>query len=96
MQLRSTWIIAVATIPVVDNRMYNVGDRISFTNTTGTPLGAVRAVGLADKTDTGHTMTFVVVSKPATGSDDDGRSTLSPIAWTTPELDAEQLAVANV
>ena len=86
----------VATITVADNSQYNVGDKIKFTNTTGTPIGDVRALGMGDKTDTGQAMTFTVVSKPATGQ------TMmdiypKPIALDdTSNLDAEQLAVANV
>ncbi len=85
----------VATIPVADNRMYNVGDKIMFTNVTGLPLGPVRALGLADKTDTGQPMTFTVAAKPATGQ------TMidiypKPIALDDTALDAEQRAVANI
>ena len=83
----------VANIPVAASASYNVGDRVTFTNTTGTPLGAVRAVGLADKTDTGQAMTFVITAKPS--------ATMisvypKPIAVDDSSLTAEQAAPANV
>lgn len=84
----------VARIPVDSNASYNVGDKIKFTNTTGTPLGDVRAIGLADKTDTGQAMTFTVVAKPT------GTTMLDiypkPIANDDSSLDAEQKAVSNI
>ena len=83
----------LANIPVAASASYNVGDKIKFTNTTGTPLGDVTAVGLADKTDTGQAMTFTVVAKPS--------GTMisvypKPIALDDSTLDAEELASANI
>ena len=83
----------VANIPVAASASYNVGDKIQFTNTAGTPLGAVRAIGLADKTDTGQAMTFTVVAKPS--------GTMisvypKPIANDDSTLDAEELASSNI
>lgn len=49
-----------ASIPVAASASYNVGDKVRFSN-GGT---AVKAVGLADKTDTGVPMTFTIVGKP--------------------------------
>ncbi len=83
-----------ARIPVDANTSYNIGDKIKFTNTTGTPLGDVNALGLADKTDTGQPMTFTVVGKPM------GTTMLDiypkPIANDDSDLDAEQKAVSNI
>ena len=83
----------VANIPVANSASYNVGDKIQFTNTTGTPLGAVRALGLADKTDTGQAMTFSIVAKPS--------ATMisvypKPIAADDSTLDDEEEAYANI
>lgn len=83
----------VARIPVADNSDYNVGDRISFTNTTGTPLGSVMALGLADKTNTGQAMTFVIAAKTGTTMID---VYPKPIAADDSSLSAEELAVANI
>ncbi len=79
----------VANIPVAASTNYNIGDKLQFNN-AGT---AVRAVGLADKTDTGQAMTFTVVAKPS--------ATMltvypKPIALDDTALSAEQRAVANV
>ena len=83
----------LANIPVAASAAYNVGDKIKFTNTTGTPLGDVTAIGLADKTDTGQAMTFTVVSKPS--------ATMisvypKPIANDDSSLSAEEKASSNV
>lgn len=80
-----------ANIPVAASASYNVGDKIKFVNTTG---GDVRAVGLADKTDTGQAMTFTITAKPTATM-----ITVSPkpIALDdTSNLSAEELAVANI
>lgn len=83
----------VARVAVDDNSGYNIGDKVKFTNTTGTPLGDVLAVGLADKTNTGQPMTFTVTDKS-------GTNVLyvypKPIALDDTNLSAEQRAVANV
>src|ERR1043165_692217 len=49
-----------ATIPVTASAGYNIGDKVTFANGGVT----VKAVGLADKTNTGVAMTFTVVAKP--------------------------------
>lgn len=49
-----------ASIPVAASASYNVGDKVTFSNGGTT----VKAVGLADKTDTGVAMTFTIVGKP--------------------------------
>ena len=83
----------VATIAVDDNSNYNVGDRIKFTNTEGTPTGDVMALGLADKTNTDQPMTFVITGKTSTTMID---IYPKPIAADDSTLDDEQKAVANV
>lgn len=50
----------IAEIPVADSGSYNVGDKVTFSNAGTT----VKALGLADKTDTGQAMTFTIVAKP--------------------------------
>lgn len=79
-----------ANIPVTASASYNVGDRVTFNNTSG---GAVRAIGLADKTDTGQAMTFVITAKPS--------GTMitvypKPIAADDTALDDEEKAAANI
>ena len=79
-----------ANIPVAASANYNTGDRVTFTNTSG---GVVRSIGLADKTDTGQAMTFVITAKPS--------GTMitvypKPIAADDSTLDAEELASANI
>ena len=79
-----------ANIPVTASASYNVGDRVTFNNTSG---GAVRAIGLADKTDTGQAMTFVITAKPS--------ATMitvypKPIAADDTALDDEEKAAANI
>ena len=84
----------VARIPVDDNSSYNVGDRIKFTNTTGTTTGDIQSIGLADKTPTGQAMTFVIVAKPT------GTTMIDiypkPIANDDASLDDEQKAFSNI
>lgn len=53
-----------ATLPVAASGSYNVGDKVTFTNTATT----VKAVGLDDKTNTGEAMTFTIVAKPTATS----------------------------
>jgi len=50
----------IASIVVSDSSDYNLGDKVNMTNGGTT----VKALGLADKTDTGQAMTFTVVGKP--------------------------------
>lgn len=75
----------IAEIPVDDSTGYNVGDKVT--------IGAIQAVGLADKTATGQLMTFTVVGKP-------DATTLQiypkPIALDDAALSALQKAYANV
>lgn len=78
-----------ATIPVTASAAYNVGDKITFANGGNT----VKAVGLADKSDTGVAMTFTVIDKPT------GTSITiypKPIANDDPGLTALQKAYSNV
>lgn len=78
-----------ATIPVTASASYNVGDKITFANGGVT----VKAVGLADKTDTGTAMTFTIVAKPS------GTSITvypKPIALDDPALSTLEKAYANV
>lgn len=78
-----------ATIPVTASAGYNIGDKVTFANGGVT----VKAVGLADKTNTGVAMTFTVVAKPNATS-----ITVypKPIAFDDPGLSAVQKAYANV
>ncbi len=78
-----------ATIPVADSSSYNVGDKITFTNTSTT----VKSVGLADKTNTDQAMTFTIVAKP-TGTSI--RVYPKPIANDDPALTTTELAYSNV
>lgn len=48
----------IATIPVLDETGYNVGDKIAFLN----GADAVNSVGLDDKTETDQAMTFTIVA----------------------------------
>lgn len=78
-----------ATIAVTASAGYNVGDKITFANGGTT----VKAVGLADKSDTGIAMTFTVISKP------NGTSlqiSPKPIAFDDPALSALEKSYANV
>lgn len=78
-----------ATIPVTASAAYNIGDKITFANTAVT----VKALGLADKSDTGVAMTFTVIDKPT------GTSLTiypKPIAFDDPALTTLQKAYANV
>lgn len=78
-----------ATIPVTASASYNVGDKITFANGGTT----VKAVALADKTNTNVAMTFTVIDKPT------GTSITvypKPIALDDPGLTTLQKAYANV
>ena len=79
----------IATIPVAASASYNIGDKVTFTN-TATP---VESIGLADKTATGIAMTFTIVGKPS------GTSVEvfpKPIALDDPGLSALEASYANV
>lgn len=78
-----------ATIPVTASAGYNIGDKITFANTAVT----VKAVGLADKSDTNQAMTFTIVGKPT------GTSITvfpKPIALDDPALSTLEKAYANI
>lgn len=79
----------IASIAVAASASYNIGDKVTFSN-TGTP---VNALGLADKTDTGQSMTFSVVAKP-------DATTISvfpkPIAADDATLSTLEKAYANI
>lgn len=78
-----------ATIPVTASASYNVGDKVTFANTAVT----VKAVGLADKSNTGVAMTFTIVGKPS------GTSITvfpKPIALDDPALSTLEKAYANI
>ena len=79
----------LANIPVADSSSYNVGDRVMFVNNSVD----VMALGLADKTNTGQAMTFVITAKPSTTM-----ITVypKPIAQDDSALDAEERAVSNI
>ena len=79
----------IATIVVSDSTGYNIGDKVSFSNGATT----VKALGLADKSDTGQAMTFTIVAKP------NGTSISvfpKPIAYDDPALTATEQAYANI
>lgn len=73
-----------AVIPVNNSALLSVGDKIN--------IGAIKAVGLADKTDTNQLMTFTVVALP-----DATHMTVypKPIAAVDPALSLIELAYAN-
>jgi hypothetical protein len=78
-----------ATIPVAASASYAIGDKVTFANGGTT----VKAVGLADKTDTGVAMTFTIVGKPS------GTSVTifpKPIAFDDPALTPLQKQYANI
>jgi hypothetical protein len=78
-----------ATIPVAASASYNVGDKVTFANGGTT----VKALGLADKTNTGVAMTFTIVAKPNATS-----ITVfpKPIAFDDPALSALEKQYANI
>ena len=79
----------VATIAVAASASYNVGDKVSFSNSGVT----VKALALADKTDTNQAMTFTIVGKPS------GTSIQvypKPIALDDPGLTTIEAAYANI
>ena len=74
-----------AEFPVADSSSYNVGDKVT--------IGALNALGLDDKTDTGELMTFTIVAKPT------GTSVTvypKPIAADDAALSTLEKAYANV
>lgn len=78
-----------ATIPVADSSSYNIGDKFTVANGGTT----VKALALADKTDTGQAMIFTVVAKP-----DSTSITMypKPIAADDAALSTEEKAYANI
>lgn len=79
----------VATIPVTASASYNIGDKVTFANGGVT----IKALGLADKSDTGVAMTFTIVAKPS------GTSITvypKPIAVNDAALSTLEKAYANV
>jgi hypothetical protein len=50
----------IASIVVAASTSYNIGDKVTISNSGTT----IKALGKADKTDTGQPMTFTVVGKP--------------------------------
>ena len=75
----------LASMPVASSAGFEVGDKFT--------IGALQAVGLADKTNTGQLMTFTVVSKP-------NATTINffpkPIAADDAALTLTEKAYANV
>ena len=78
-----------SAILVVASAGYNVGDKVSFANGGTT----VKALGLADKTDTGQAMTFTIVAKPNATSI---QVFPKPIALDDPALSVIEAAYANI
>lgn len=74
-----------AVIPVTSSANFEVGDKVT--------IGDLKAVGLADKTDTGTDMTFTVVSKPNATSI---KVYPKPIALDDSALTETEKAYANV
>lgn len=78
-----------ATIAVVASASYNVGDKVTISN-SGTPI---QSIGLADKNATDQDMTFTIIAKPT------GTSLTiypKPIAADDGTLTPTELAYANV
>jgi hypothetical protein len=78
-----------ATIPVAASASYNVGDKVTISNSGTT----IKAVGLDDKTVTGSAMTFSIISKPTTTSLE---IFPKPIALDDASLTTLEKAYANV
>lgn len=78
-----------ATIPVAASGSYNVGDKVTISNSGTT----VKAVGLDDKTVTSSAMTFSIISKPTSTSLE---IFPKPIALDDPALTTLELAYANI
>jgi hypothetical protein len=79
----------VATIAVTATSSYNVGDKVSFSNSAVT----VKALGLADKTNTNQAMTFTIVAIPDSTS---VKVFPKPIAEDDPALSTLEAAYANI
>lgn len=78
-----------ATIAVAASASYNVGDKITISN-SAVP---VQSVGLADKTVTGQAMTFTIISKPSATS---LQIFPKPIALDDPALTTLEVAYSNI
>lgn len=78
-----------ATIAVTASAAYNIGDKVTFANGGVT----VKALGLADKSDTGIAMTFTVTGKPSGTS---LQISPKPIAADDPALSVLEKSYANV
>jgi hypothetical protein len=78
-----------ATIVVAASAGYNIGDKVTIANAGVT----VKALGLADKSNTGQAMTFTVLAKP-----DGTHMTISPkpIALDDAALTTTEVAYANI
>lgn len=78
-----------ATIVVAASAGYNIGDKVTIANGGVT----VKALGLADKSNTGQAMTFTVLAKP-----DGTHMTISPkpIALDDAALTTTEVAYANI
>jgi len=79
----------VATIAVTASGSYNVGDKVSFSN----GATSVKALGLADKTNTNQVMTFTIVAIPDATS---VKVFPKPIAEDDPGLSTLEKAYANI
>lgn len=78
-----------ATIAVAASASYNVGDKVTFSNTAVT----VKAVGISDQTNTGQARTFTIIAKPT------GTSITvypKPIAADDPGLTVLEAKYANI
>ena len=78
-----------ATIAVTASAGYNIGDKVTIANGGVT----IKALGLADKSDTGIAMTFTVTGKPSGTS---LQISPKPIAFDDPALSALEKSYANV
>jgi hypothetical protein len=78
-----------ATIAVTASAAYNIGDKVTFANGGTT----IKALGLADKSNTGIAMTFTVTGKPSGTS---LQISPKPIAFDDPALSVLEKSYANV
>lgn len=78
-----------ATIAVTASALYNIGDKVTIANGGVT----IKALGLADKSNTGQAMTFTITGKP-TGTS--LQISPKPIAVNDPALSALEKSYANV
>jgi hypothetical protein len=78
-----------ATIAVTASAAYNIGDKVTIANGGVT----IKALGLADKSNTGQAMTFTITGKP-TGTS--LQISPKPIAVNDPALSALEKSYANV